>query len=174
MHEIALDRFDLALLEALQRDGHATNAELGERVHLSASQVSRRIQRLEEAGLIAGYAALLAPASLGLSVTAFAHVTLERHGDTRNEAFESAVAALPQVLDCFAVSGDADYVLRIVAPDLASFSELMMKRVLRLPGLAQIRTNLALKTVKSTHQLPLDHLAQGAPRPAPRLVIRHD
>lgn len=160
MRPVTIDRHDLALLDALQRNGDATHAVLGEAVHLSPSQVSRRLQRLQDAGLIAGFAALLDPAAIGLGVTAFAHVVLERHGSARPDAFESGVAALPEVLECFSVSGSADYVLRIVAPDLATFSDLMMKRVLRLPGIANIRTDIVLGTVKQTHVLPLAHLAQ--------------
>lgn len=168
MTQITIDRYDLALLDAVQRSGNATNATLSESIHLSPSQVSRRLQRLSESGVIAHYAALLDPATVGLGVTAFAHVILERHGETRTDAFESAVAALPEVMDCYSVSGDADYVLRIVAPDLAAFSGLMMKRVLRLPGVAHIKTNIALQKVKQTHVLPLDHIAQPV-RPRQRL-----
>jgi len=160
MQTITLDRYDLVLLDALQRDGNATNATLGASVNLSASQISRRLQRLGETGLIAGYAALLDPVVIGLGVTAFAHVILERHGKTQSDAFESAVSAIPEVLECFSITGDADYFLRIVAPDLQAFSELMMKRVLRLPGVAHIKSNIALQKVKQTHVLPLDHLAQ--------------
>jgi len=160
MQTITLDRYDLVLLDALQRDGNATNATLGASVNLSASQISRRLQRLGETGLIAGYAALLDPVAIGLGVTAFAHVILERHGKTQSDAFESAVSAIPEVLECFSITGDADYFLRIVAPDLHAFSELMMKRVLRLPGVAHIKSNIALQKVKQTHVLPLDHLAQ--------------
>ncbi|HMX09348.1 MAG TPA: Lrp/AsnC family transcriptional regulator, partial [Burkholderiaceae bacterium] len=97
MNELSIDRYDLALLAALQRDGQATNAALGERAALSASQISRRIQRLEEAKLITGYAALLDAAALGLGVTAFAHVLLERHDHTRPAEFERQIAALPEV-----------------------------------------------------------------------------
>ncbi|MDP2826662.1 MAG: Lrp/AsnC family transcriptional regulator [Sulfuritalea sp.] len=162
MQAITIDRYDLALLDAVQRDGNATNATLGETVHLSPSQISRRLQRLGDAGIIAGRAALLDAATIGLGVTAFAHVVLERHGKTQSDAFEQAAAALPEVLDCFSVSGDADYLLRIVAADLPAFSELMMKRVLRLPGVAHVKTNIALQKVKQTHVLPLDHLTQPA------------
>ena len=109
MSKITIDRYDLALLDALQRKGNATNATLGEQINLSASQISRRIQRLEEDGIIAGYVALLAPAALGLGVTAFAQVILESHGDNASETFESAVAAMPEVVDCYSISGDADY-----------------------------------------------------------------
>mgnify|MGYP003551897746 CR=1 FL=1 len=132
MPEITLDRFDLALLDRLQRDGNVTNAVLGDAVHLSASQVSRRLQRLVDAGVIAGHAALLDPAAIGLGVTAFAQVILERH----------------------------DNMLRMVAPDLPAFSELMMKRLLRLPGVAHIKTSIALQKVKQTHVLPLEYAGQ--------------
>jgi len=166
MTEITIDRHDLALLDALQRDARATNATLGEGVHLSPSQVSRRIQRLEEAGLVAGYTARLDPLRLGLGVIAYAHVLFERlDNKVRPDKFEAAVAALPEVVECFAVAGEADYILRIVAPDLATFSDLMMKRLLTLPGVAQLKTNIALKTVKHSHVLPLDHIAHpGGPR----------
>ncbi|MBL8396323.1 MAG: Lrp/AsnC family transcriptional regulator [Candidatus Accumulibacter sp.] len=170
MSKITIDRYDLALLDALQRKGNATNATLGEQIRLSASQISRRIQRLEEDGVIAGYVALLAPAALGLGVTAFAQVILERHDDTATEAFEGAVASMPEVMDCFSVSGDADYMLRMVVPDLAAFSELTMKRLPRLPGVARVKTSIALHTVKQTHALPLDHLTQPS---KPRQRVRY-
>ena len=170
MSKITIDRYDLALLDALQRKGNATNATLGEQIRLSASQISRRIQRLEEDGVIAGYVALLDPESLGLGVTAFAQVILERHGDAASEVFETAIAALPEVTDCFSVSGDADYMLRLVVPDLAAFSQLMMKNLLRLPGVARIKTSIALHTVKRTHVLPIDHLTQPS---KPRQRVRY-
>ena len=162
MPTITIDRYDLALLDAVQHHGNATNAVLGATVHLSASQISRRLQRLADAGIIAGHAALLDAAAIGLGVTAFAHVILERHGKSQSDAFESAATALPEVMDCYSVSGEADYLLRIVAPDLPAFSELMMKQVLRLPGIAQVKTHIALQTVKQSHVLPLDHLTQPA------------
>ena len=171
MPTITIDRYDLALLDALQRKGDATNAQLGEAVHLSPSQISRRLARLAEVGIIADQVALLDAAAIGLSVTAFAQVILERHGTTQSDAFENAAAAMPEVMECFSVSGDADYFLRIVAPDLQAFSELMMKRVLRLPGVAHIKTNIALQKVKQTHALPLDHVAQLA---RPRAQLRYE
>ena len=160
MSSMSIDRYDLALLEALQRDGNATNAALGEAVHLSAAQVSRRLQRLGELRILSGYAVLIDPAIIGLGVTAFAQVILERHGQSQSDAFEQAAAAMPEITECFSVSGDADYFLRIVASDLQAFSELMMKRVLRLPGVAHIKTNIALQKIKQTHVLPLDHIAR--------------
>ena len=160
MQTITLDRYDLTLLDALQRDGNATHASLGASVNLSASQISRRLQRLGESGLIAGYTALLDPEFVGLNVVAFAHVILERHGLAQSDAFESAASAIPEVMECYSVTGDADYFLRIVAPDMQAFSDLMMKHVMRLPGVAHIKSNIALQKIKQTHVLPLDHLAR--------------
>lgn len=160
MNDIEIDRHDLTLLQALQRDGLATNAVLGGITHLSASQVSRRVQRLVEAQVITRYAAILDPHAVGLSVTAYAQVILERHDKTRPADFEREVALIPEVLECFAVTGEVDYVLRIVAPDLGVFSELMMKRLLTLPGVAQVKTNIAIASVKETRELPLDHIAR--------------
>lgn len=168
MQQIVVDKFDLQILDALQRRGNATNSALGEEIHLSPSQISRRISRMEQGGIIASYAALLDPAAVGLDVSAFAQVTLERHGELRSDAFERAVAAVPEVIACFSVSGDADYVMHIVAPDLVAFSEVMMKRIMRLPGLAHLKTNIALKTVKQTSVLPLDHIMH-APQPRRRM-----
>lgn len=168
MNDISIDRYDLQLLAALQRDGHATNATLGEHASLSASQVSRRIQRLEEAQVVTGYAALLDQQELGLGVTAFAQIVLVRHDKTLAADFERAVKSMPEVLECFAVTGEADYVLRIVAPDLATFSDVMMSHLLTLPGVAQVKTNIALSKVKQTHELPLDHVAR--PKPQKRRV----
>ena len=158
MQEMRIDRFDLVLLQALQQDSHLTNAELGARISLSPSQVSRRIQRLEELGVIKGYTALLDGEVLGLGVMAYAQIILERHDKARGSEFESAVAKLAAVVECFAVTGEADYMLRIVAPDLATFSDLVMKQLVLLPGVAQVKTNITLSQIKQTHQLPLDHL----------------
>ena len=169
MTTITIDRFDIELLASLQRDGKATNSALGEKIHLSTSQVSRRVQRLEETGVISQFAAILDPDILGLGVIAFTSVTLERHGEARSEAFEMAVADMPEVLECLSVTGEADYVLRVLAPDLASFSSFMMKRLLRLPGVANVKSNIALKKIKQTHVLPLDHIKQQE-QASPKLV----
>jgi DNA-binding Lrp family transcriptional regulator len=160
MSTVTVDKYDLELLAELQRNGRATNSTLGEKIHLSTSQVSRRIQRLEESKVISHYAALLDLDVVGLGVTAFTSVTLGQHGETQGDAFERAIAEMPEVLECFSVSGEADYVLRVVAPDLASFSEFMMKRLLRLPGVINVKSNIALKRIKQTHVLPLEHVTQ--------------
>ncbi|MFL9922750.1 Lrp/AsnC family transcriptional regulator [Herbaspirillum lusitanum] len=162
MSMINVDRYDLALLTELQRDGHITNSALGQKVHLSTSQISRRVQRLEEAHVIERYTAVLDPAVVGLGVIAFTSVTLDRQGETRGDQFERAVEAMPEVLECFSVTGEADYILRIVAPDLAAFSEFMMNDLLRLPGVTNVKSNITLKKIKHSHELPLEHVTQPA------------
>ena len=160
MTTITVDRHDLAILNELQRDGQLTNSTLGERIHLSTSQVGRRVQRLEEAGVIDHYAAVLDPLVVGLDVMAFVQVTLDRHGETRGEVFEQAVADLPEVLECFSVPGEADYIVRVISHDLNSFSKFMMDGLLRIPGVTNVKSNISLKKVKQVTILPLDHLAQ--------------
>jgi Lrp/AsnC family leucine-responsive transcriptional regulator len=156
-----LDRYDISLLAALQRNAHATNQQVGDTVHLSASQVSRRIQRLEAAGLISRYVALLNPDRLGLGVRAISYVTLSRHGDEEGASFERDILGIPEVVECFAVTGESDYILKIFAADLAALSESVLKRLTRLKGVSSIRSNIVLQCVKSTTELPLTHLEVG-------------
>jgi DNA-binding Lrp family transcriptional regulator len=151
-----LDVFDLRLLAALQRAGRSPNAQLAEAVGLSASQVSRRLARLEEAGVIAGYAALLRPEAVGLTVMAFSSVSLERHSEDLVHGFEQAVTARPEILDCWSVTGEADFVLRIVAADLKSFADFLSLRVLRIPGVRSVRSSIVLHRIKQSTALPLD------------------
>lgn len=160
MSTLSVDRHDLALLAELQRDGRATNSAIGEKIHLSTSQVSRRIQRLEEAKVIDHYAAMLDPLVVGLGVMAFIQVTLDRHGTSWGATFEQAVSDLPEVMECFAVTGEADYVLRAVSHDLASFSDFMMHSILRIPGVTNVKSNISLKKVKQVTELPLNHITQ--------------
>jgi DNA-binding Lrp family transcriptional regulator len=170
MPAITVDKYDLEILSELQRNGRVTNSALGEKIHLSMSQVSRRIQRLEDNGVIRQYAAMLDSEVLGLGVLAITSVTLGRHGDTQGDAFEAAVTDMPEVLECLSVTGEADYILRVVATDLASFSEFMMKRLLRLPGVVNVKSNIALKRIKETHALPLNHVTHPA-QVARRVVL---
>jgi Lrp/AsnC family leucine-responsive transcriptional regulator len=159
---LELDRIDIQLLAALQRDGRATNPALGENVHLSASQVSRRIQRLEDGGLIDRCVTLLRAAKVGLTVTAFTRVSLERHGEVHNDAFDRAVTAMPEVLECYSVTGPYDYQLRIVAADLEAFAQFMMHRLMRLPGVRSVESSVVLQEIKRTTELPLDQVDSRA------------
>ncbi len=158
---LALDRTDIQLLAALQRDGRATNPALGEQVHLSASQVSRRIQRLEDAGLIDRCVMLLRPARLGLTVIAYTRVSLERHGEAENDDFDRAVRVMPEVLECYSVTGPYDYLLRIASADLASFAEFMLHKLMRVPGVRGVESSVVLQEIKRTTELPLDHAQAG-------------
>jgi len=153
-----LDRYDISLLAALQVNTHATHQALGEAIHLSASQVSRRIQRLESAGLIRAHVALLDPERLGLGVRAISYVTLTRHGGDEGTSFERDILAIPEVVECFAVTGESDYILKIFAANLSALSESVLKRLTRLQGVSSIRSNIVLQCIKSTTVLPLSQL----------------
>ena len=161
MQVIEIDRLDLRILELLQHDAHASNARMAESVHLSPSQVSRRIQQLEACGLIGSYVALVNPTTARLDVMAYASVSLERHGEQPSETFHERVREMPEVLECFAVTGEADYLLRIVAPNLAALSEFMLHRLLRIPGVRSVKSNVVLQEIKRTTVLPLAHLVNG-------------
>jgi len=161
MQPTDIDHTDLRLLACLQEAARLSNVELSERVHLSPSQCHRRLRRLEQAGLIRGYAALLDRERLGFGVVAFVNVTLEKQSEHPAQAFNQAVQELPEILECHAVSGEADYLLRVVAADLKAFSDFLMHRLLRLPMVAHVRSSILLDEVKATTALPLGRLAPG-------------
>ena len=153
-----LDRIDRKILAALQEDGRLPNNELAERVSLSPSPCLRRVKALEEAGVIARYVALVDPASVDLPVNIFVSVSLERQVEARLDGFEAAVMARPEVLECYLMTGDADYLLRVVVPDLASYERFLKEHLTRIPGVASIRSSFALKQVRYRTALPLEHL----------------
>lgn len=158
MQELKLDAADVRLLESLQGAARLSNVELSEQVHLSPSQCYRRLRRLEEAGVVRGYAALLDRERLGFGVVAFVSVSLEKQSEHPAQAFNQAVQDYPEILECHAVSGEADYLLRVVAADLKTFSDFLMHRLLRLPMVANVRSSILLDEVKSTTALPLRQL----------------
>ena len=153
-----LDKYDIALLTALQKNASATHQQLGEQVHLSASQVSRRISRLQSSGIIRRTVALLDPARIGLGVRAISYVTLARHGGDEGTSFEQEIAAFPEVLECFAVTGESDYILQIVAASLSELSESVLRRLTRITAVNSIRSNIVLQSIKSSTELPLSHI----------------
>ena len=155
--DLMLDAQDVKILAVLQRDAKVTHQAMGEQVYLSTSQVSRRVQRLEQGGLIQRYVALLDPGVADLGVRAMTYVTLTRHGD-EGQTFEQAILDIEEVLDCYSVAGEADYVLQIVAPTLQDLSDRVFKRIMRIEGVANIRSNIVLARIKSTTALPLGHL----------------
>ena len=151
----ALDGFDLKLLGELQQDGRLTNAELGERVHLSASQVSRRVQRLIEDGYIERFQAVLSRQKLGIGLTVYCMVTLKIHAGDSMQAFHERVRALPEVLECQSLTGEADYVLKIVVADLKRFSDFMSEHLMKAPEVANIRSSVVLESIKETAAYPI-------------------
>jgi Lrp/AsnC family leucine-responsive transcriptional regulator len=156
---ILFDKFDIALLHALQTDTQSTHQQLGEAIHLSASQVSRRIARLQTSGIICRNVALLDAARIGLGVRAITYVTLSRHGEDEGLAFEREMAAFPEVLECYAVTGESDYILQIVATSLSDLSESVLRRLTRIKGVNSIRSNIVLQNIKSTTALPLGQIS---------------
>jgi DNA-binding Lrp family transcriptional regulator len=154
----AMDAFDMRILEHLQRDGRATNVELAGAVGLSPSPCLRRVRELENAGVIRQYVALLEPASLGLGVSVFAQVSLERQIESLLDAVEAALSARPEVVECYLMTGDHDYLLRIVVPDLDAYRSFVLDHLSKAPGVANIRSSFALKQVKYSTALPLDHM----------------
>ncbi len=155
---MALDRTDLRLLALLQRDGRATNADIAAQVNLSPSACLRRVQRLEAAGVIGGYAALVEPRLVGLGLQAFVRVQLERHGQPAIEQFVDAVEGWEEVVACHALTGDMDYQLQVVVQDLEHFSRFLLDRLLNNAGVADVNSSFVLRTVKQTRALPLGHL----------------
>lgn len=153
--EAVLDATDLRILALLQRDGRITNAELAERVNLSASACHRRVARLEAGGVIAGYAARLDPAAVGRRTFVFVEITLAGQSDALLEAFERAVALIPDVLECHLMAGTADYLLKVAARDTEDFARIHRRHLARLPGVRQMQSSFALRTVVATQALPL-------------------
>ncbi|HTW29733.1 MAG TPA: Lrp/AsnC family transcriptional regulator [Acetobacteraceae bacterium] len=157
-----LDRADIAILERLQRDGRATAVELGEAAGLSASPCHRRQKLLEEAGIITRYVALLDQERVGLPVTVFVSVALAAQGADQLAAFERALADCPEVMECYEMTGSSDYLLRVVAPDLARFESFLRTRLTRMPAVQGVRSAFALKRVISRTSLPLGIAASAA------------
>lgn len=153
-----LDRFDRKLLEALQTDGRAPNTDLAEGIDLSPSPCSRRVRLLEESGVIKGYSAILDQEKVGLGLTVFVGIKMERHQEKEAEAFCEAVSVMPEVVMAHLVSGESDFLLQVVVPDLRTYKEFLTNTLLKLPGVRDIRSNFAIQTVKPQSPLPLIHL----------------
>ncbi|HVF34285.1 MAG TPA: Lrp/AsnC family transcriptional regulator [Candidatus Saccharimonadia bacterium] len=154
-----LDRTDRRILDVLQREGRITNAELAERVSLSPSPCLRRLQRLEQAGIIAGYTAHLDPKRVGLGLQAFVRVQLEQHDSDAIARFVERVGSWNEVVACHALTGDMDYLLHVYVEDLDHFSRFLLDRLLA-SGVSDVNSSFVLRTVKHTRVLPLDHLAR--------------
>jgi Lrp/AsnC family leucine-responsive transcriptional regulator len=158
---MAIDRTDRRILEELQRDGRITNAQLADRVQLSASACLRRVQRLEASGVIAGYAARVDPQAVGLGLQAFVRVQLKQHDAETIERFVRLVNGWNEVAACHALTGDMDYLLHIHVADLEHFSRFLLDQLLNTAGVADVNSSFVLRTVKHAASLPLNRLDTG-------------
>jgi Lrp/AsnC family leucine-responsive transcriptional regulator len=155
MANISLDSIDRKLLAALQENGRLTATELADRVGLTTSPCLRRLRLLEEAGIIRGYTALLDQKKLGLPVSVFVSIKLERQQEDALQKFEAAIRRCPEVLECYLMTGPRDYLLRVVAKDLADYERFVKDTLTRIDGIANIESSFALGQVKHSHALPL-------------------
>jgi Lrp/AsnC family leucine-responsive transcriptional regulator len=153
-----LDTIDCRILAALQADGRLSNVELAGRVGLSPSPCLRRVKRLEREGYVAGYRAVLPRSRVGLGLTVFIGVKIEGHADERADAMQEAVAAMPEVVAFHMITGEADYLLEVIVPDLEHYQRFLLGKLLNLPIIKEVRSNIAIQTLKEAAPLPLEHL----------------
>jgi Lrp/AsnC family leucine-responsive transcriptional regulator len=158
MLKLSLDAIDRRIVAALQADARLSNVELAERVGLSPSPCLRRVRRLEQAGYIEGYRAALRRERVGLGFSVFLGVKIDGHTNERAQTFEKAVTAMPEVISCHLVSGEADYFLEVVVPDLEHYQQFLVGKLLNLPIVREVRSNIAIQTLKAGAPLPLIHL----------------
>jgi len=150
-----LDATDRRILARLQKQGRMSNAELSEAINLSASACHRRVQRLEKEGYIRDYVALLDARKMRVPTTVFVEITLQGQADEVLDAFEKAVRRIPDVLECHLMAGSADYLLKVVAQDTEDFARIHRQYLARLPGVGQMQSSFALRTVFKTTALPV-------------------
>lgn len=156
MTNIELDTIDRRILDQLQRNGRISNVELAGLVGLSPSPCLRRVRDLEDVGVIDRYAAILDQGAAGFSLSVFVQVTLERQIEAALEAFERVIAERPEVMECYLMTGDADYLLRIVVPDVAAYETFLKNHLIRIQGISSIKSSFALNRVKYETALPLN------------------
>jgi Lrp/AsnC family leucine-responsive transcriptional regulator len=152
---MSLDRFDKLILNELQKDGRISNVHLANRVNLSESACLRRVRSLEESGMIDRYAALVSQQKVGLSGNVFVHIGLHREEESELAAFEDAVKNIPEVMECYLMTGEFDYLLRVVVSDMADFERLHRDSLTRLPGVARVNSSVTIRTVQKKTELPL-------------------
>ena len=150
------DKWERAIINALQREGRMSNVELAEKIGLSESPTLRRVKQLEQRGLIQGYAAVVDQRLMGLEVTAYVQVVMEKQPDSRTEEFHNEVVAEPHIVECHAMSGSHDYLMKLVARNMDHFSELCMERILKFPGVQHVESNFSLRTIKHSKALPAE------------------
>jgi Lrp/AsnC family leucine-responsive transcriptional regulator len=154
--QFSLDQIDRRILKRLQDNARLSSSELAAEVGISASPCWRRVRAMEEAGVIARYVTLLNPEALGLSISIFTNVTLDKQIEPALEAFQKAVRKRPEVMECYLMTGDFDYLLRVVVSDLGAYERFLLDHLTRIPGVASIKSSFALKQVKYTTALPIN------------------
>ena len=157
-----LDRQDVLLLSELQRDARQTVQQLADKVGLSTTPCWKRVKELESTGVITGYTALVDRAKVGLQLCVLAELNLTRHHEDDVQRFERAVAACPQIVSCWATTGQADYVIEVLVPDIQAYESFLHNTAFKLPGVTHVRSSVVLKEVKAETRLPFD-----VPRAAP-------
>ncbi len=151
-----LDRYDKRILEVLQREGRISNQDLADRIGLSPSPCLRRVRALEDAGIITGYRALLDAGKLGLDLMAVLSISMDRHTPERFAAFDAAVSALPEVLECLLITGrDADYQLKVIVRDMAAYQDLLLNKITRIEGVTGVHSSFVLRRVVESTVLPI-------------------
>ena len=156
-----LDAIDRRILDIIQSEGRLPNAALAERGGLSPSPCWRRVRALEDAHVIRGYVTVVNPQAIGLPVNVFAMVTLDKQIESTLEHFETEISKRPEVMECYLMTGEFDYLLRIVVPDLAAYERFLMDHLSRVDGIASIKSSFALKQVRYKTALPLTHISGG-------------
>ena len=155
LQQMTLDAIDRKILARLQDNARISNVELADAVGLSPAPCLRRVRALEEGGVIRKHVTLLDPGAVGLPVSVFVNVSLERQVEKALQRFESAVRTRPEVMECYLMTGDADYLLRVVCADLAAYERFLLDHLTQIPGVAAIRSSFALKQVKYATALPV-------------------
>jgi Lrp/AsnC family transcriptional regulator, leucine-responsive regulatory protein len=153
-----LDRFDAKILDALQRDGRLSVVDLAESIGLSPTPCARRIKALETEGAIEGYAAILNPGRVGLAVLAIVQVKLTEHTDETVARFEREIQLMDEVTKCFAMTGSYDFILEVYGEDLEALSNVVLKKLIRVPNVRDMQSSVVLATIKRTSRIPLGHL----------------
>lgn len=163
MPKVTLDEIDRRIVAALQADGRMTAADLAERAGLSPSPCARRVRLLEKAGVITGYVAVVDQVAVGLPISVVVSIRLERQREEELDRFAEAVAGWPEVVDCYLMTGQRDYLMRIVVQDLESYESFLKDKLTRLDGVASIESSFALKQLKRSHALPVGRRASSSP-----------
>jgi len=151
-----LDRYDQSILDILQKNGRITNQELAEAIKLSASPTLRRVRQMEEDGLIDGYVALLNAKKLGLTLTAFISISMDKHIPERFEKLEATLASYPEVLECHLITGqDADYLLKVIVRDMDAYQQFLLNKLTRIEGVTGVHTSFVMKSPINSTALPV-------------------